>query len=642
MLFVEIVLSIHCLIFISSWFISNQTLANQPSFKLKLARFLLVSCVVSPLIVHCVNPDLKPVRHKYISIDALKEYVNLPVLKAESSEATLRPETVSIINYATFYPLLYAVFFLLILFRTYRVLLDLRKLRVMLDEAIHYRTSGKLIIKVSHRCHIPFSVYLFNKAYILLPVSLFSSSKNVKIAIAHEGQHHRNRDCLWAYFTEALRIVFWGNPGINKWRNVLSELQELACDEILVGHQKISAHDYGHCLFQVVQAVSQCSMPSDRELACTVGMALNTENTESTFIIRRISMLSTYPPNTSKPLLLGIALTGLSILAPICASYAAAGSLTNSQGKEADTSHLDSRVQQIATKDIASAVRQYHAKSGVIAVVDPISGNIIAFAEAGKDKNQNSWKSRVFSPGSTIKPFIAAAAIDSGKSSESKLYDCPSPYHVEGRTFTNSHTEINSVSVSLTDALSKSINTCLIKVAQDAGPTVIRKKLGEFGFDMNSWWEANQSDNIQLAKASVGEDVPVTAETLVKSFAILANKGHVYGKNSGYAVSEITANSVTRMLEKSVQNGTAIRAAIPGVSVAGKTGTVSENVNVANGKHLSLFAGFVPADKPQYVMLVVIEDGYLNKKGVTLASGGELAAPVFHDVAIKSLKLEKQ
>ena len=60
MLFIEILLSIHCLIFISSWFIGSQRLACQPSFKLKLARFLLVSCVISPLIVHCVNPLESP------------------------------------------------------------------------------------------------------------------------------------------------------------------------------------------------------------------------------------------------------------------------------------------------------------------------------------------------------------------------------------------------------------------------------------------------------------------------------------------------------------------------------------------------------------------------------------------------------
>ena len=345
-------------------------------------------------------------------------------------------------------------------------------------------------------------------------------------------------------------------------------------------------------------------------------------------------MLSNYPPNISRPLL-GMALAGLSILAPIYASYAAVGSLTNHQGKEVDISHLDPKVQRIAVKEITAAVRQYHAKSGVVAMVDPMSGEIIAFAESGK--SANSWKSRVFSPGSTIKPFIAAAAIDSGKSSESKRYDCPSSYHIDDITFTNYKAQKSTMS--LTDALAKSVNTCLIKVAQDTGSTVIRNKLEAFGFDMNSW---RKNDNLQLAKVSLGEDVPATVEDLTKSFAILANKGHVYGKNAEPVISEKTANSVTRMLEKSVQTGTGKQAAIPGISVAGKTGTVSEGVNVGEGKHLSLFAGYVPANKPQYVMLVIIEDGYLSKKGQALTSGGELAAPVFHNVAIKSLRLAKQ
>lgn len=83
-------------------------------------------------------------------------------------------------------------------------------------------------------------------------------------------------------------------------------------------------------------------------------------------------------------------------------------------------------------KEINAAVKQYHAKSGVIAIADPKTGTIIAFAESSNNKNK-SWVSRVFSPGSTIKPFIAAAALDAGISSATKSYDCHSPYYVEGK-----------------------------------------------------------------------------------------------------------------------------------------------------------------------------------------------------------------
>src|SRR5207244_4072266 len=149
-------------------------------------------------------------RLKYVSFDALQEYVNQPILKAEPSRFTRESVPDLTITNISYCQLFSVMFCLLILFRSYRVLLDLGKLRSMLGEAIPYRTSGKLVIKVSHHCHIPFSVYFFNKAYILLPVSLFSSTKNVNIAIAHEGQHHRNRDCLWAYFIEVLHIIFFG------------------------------------------------------------------------------------------------------------------------------------------------------------------------------------------------------------------------------------------------------------------------------------------------------------------------------------------------------------------------------------------------------------------------------------------------
>ncbi|BCZ97228.1 TPA: cell division protein FtsI [Legionella pneumophila] len=631
MLIIEIILTIHCLLFLSSLFIGRAWLANKPSFKLKLLRFLLASCIISPIIVHCVDSDQKPERKNYVSFDALQQYAKHPIFKTESSKFNHgSPSAFTSMN-VNYCQLLSMMFFLIVLFRSYHLLSGLGRLKLMLTEAIPYRTSGKLVIKVSHHCHVPFSILLFNKAYIVLPVSIFSSSMNLRIAIAHEGQHHRNGDCSWAYFIEIIRIIFFGNPGVTQWFRVLADLQELSCDEVLVGHQKISAHDYGHCLLQVVEAVSQCSLTSNREIACTVGMALNKENEDCKFIIRRISMLTAYSPNASRPLLLGIVFAGFSILSPICVAYSTAGSLTSSRAKEVDISHLDPRMQQIAEKQITTAVKQYHAKSGVIAIADPQTGNIIAFAESSKNKGLESWKSRIFSPGSAIKPFIAAAAINSGNSSETKNYDCHSPYYIAGKTFTNYNSNVESAS--LAEAIAKSINVCLIRVSQEAGVSVIRKKLTEFGFDTSTWWQADRSDGLQLAMAALGENIPVTIESLIKSYAILANKGHSFDRANSAIISETTSYSINHMLENAVTNGTGKLAVIPGVSVAGKTGTVIEN----NDKYLALFAGYVPVDNPRYVVLVVIEEGYFSKNGKTLVSGGELAAPVFRNVAMDAL-----
>lgn len=341
-------------------------------------------------------------------------------------------------------------------------------------------------------------------------------------------------------------------------------------------------------------------------------------------------MLSTYPYTASRSLLLGVACAGFSILAPICAAYAAAGTLASAKARAVDTTHLHPEIQKIAAKEIAAAVKHYHAKSGVVAIADPATGKIIAFAES-TPKGQDSWKTRVFSPGSTIKPFIAAAAIDSGNSSETQSYDCHSPYSVNGKSFTNFSADVGSAS--LTEAIAKSINVCLIKVSQETGAPIIRKKLTEFGFDMDSWWQANQSQDEQLARASLGENIPVTMESLTTSYAILANKGRSFAQGNTPVISKTTINSINRMLEEAVTHGTGRLAAIPGVSVAGKTGTVLENKQ----NHLALFAGYMPVEKPRYVMVVVIEQGHLNKEGKLLSSGGELAAPVFHHIAMSSL-----
>jgi beta-lactamase regulating signal transducer with metallopeptidase domain len=635
MLFIEILLSIHCLLFVSSWIICGRFLRNQPSLKLKLARLLLVSCVLSPILVHCISPTQKPEHHQYVSFDTLQEYVSKPVFKVEQSSMAISTArlTMSKVNYIQLFFMLVG---LLMISRCYRLLQSLRGVQSILADAIPYRTSGKLVIKMSSRCHIPFSVYFFNKAYIIVPVSLCSSAQNVALAIAHEGQHHRNGDCLWAYFLEILRIVFLGNPGVNRWSVVLSELQECSCDEVLVGQPKISAHDYGHCLLDVVKTVSQDPLPAHAGLACTVGMALgNQKQKECIFLIRRISMLSVYSQTPAKHALLGIACAGLVVLAPIGVAYSALGSLTKAPLKAVDTSHLDPKLQSVAENEINAAVKRYHAQSGVITIADPTTGNIIAFAETSSNKGGDSWKTRVFSPGSTIKPFIAAAAIDAGKSSETKTYDCHSPYLINRTEFTNYNPNVNSAS--LTEAIAKSINVCLIKVSQETGAPIIRQKLTEFGFDMTSWWQANQSDELQLAKAALGENIPVTMESLTKSYAILANQGHSFDKAGAPVIAQSTTHSINHMLEQTVINGTGKRAAISKIAVAGKTGTVLESKE----KQLALFAGYVPADKPQYVMLVVIEGGSVNKNGQHLNSGGELAAPVFRTVALRSLDGKK-
>ena len=168
MLFLEIFLSIQCLLFLSSWIIDKSWLINYPSIKLKLVRLLLVSCVVSPFLVHCFSSPYKPERQHYLSIDTLQEYANKPILKAQPFERVHTAATTFEVD-VSYCQIVYLVFLLLILFRAYQLISGLQNVRTLLAESIPYRRVGKLHIKVSEHCHVPFSVFLWNKAYMAQP-----------------------------------------------------------------------------------------------------------------------------------------------------------------------------------------------------------------------------------------------------------------------------------------------------------------------------------------------------------------------------------------------------------------------------------------------------------------------------------------
>src|SRR5262245_10919121 len=132
MSFLEIFLSIHGLVFLSSWLIGGRWLRQQPSFKLKLARLLLVSCVLSPLIVHCINPIKKNNRPKYLSFATVQEYINQPILKTEPSQWSDESAIALTMPEIKYCQLLYALWALLIGFRAYRLLSGLARLKGIL------------------------------------------------------------------------------------------------------------------------------------------------------------------------------------------------------------------------------------------------------------------------------------------------------------------------------------------------------------------------------------------------------------------------------------------------------------------------------------------------------------------------------
>lgn len=638
--FLESYVIAHVLLAVGSLFAGRFLLRSVS--KLALARILFAACIFSPLAVQWVKPANKPLLARFISIDGIRKSTNTSAIQpAKSAVSQQVINTPDFYFNAVDYKLLATLFVaMMIAFRGFRVSRDLLKVRTVLRHSQILRARGQLSILVSDRCFVPFSIRSLSQSYIVLPVSMLTSTTDIRIAIAHEGQHHRQGDCLFAYGLECVSILFFGNPGIARWKNVFTELQEFSCDEALVGRQFVTPHDYGRCLLKVAQIASQGPGSSWREFACAVGMAQICGNTEASILKRRIAMLSKYQSPRPARMFFQTTLAGLFVVVPLCSAYAARGTLAETHPESLDTSSLDSRIQKIAEQEIDGAVSRYKAKSGAIVIADPKSGRILAFAERRLDSKSESWSSRVFTPASTLKPFIAAAAIESGVATEFQKYDCRGPYEVAGTKFHNY--DKSFAEMSLTEGIAKSANVCIIKAALDTGSDRVRKVLGRFGFDTNSQWRTDTSDALQLAEMSLGENIPVTFSTMVKTYSILANKGHLPNLES--AVSEATAESVQRTLVAAVEQGIAKRSAIPGVLVAGKTGTMADHSNgrfeeTQAGKHFGLFAGYAPANNPRFVSFVIIEDGYRSDGDHEKAGGGVLAAPVFREVMRKSLEI---
>ncbi len=623
---------IHALLIVSALCMSARWWHRYPSHKLRLARCLFVSCICSPVAIRFVNQPAVRFIGEYISFDESErrsEISNdsqkqLPVIRQHFYFPDLGIESCL--------PFLFFFFALGLLNKARLLASDLKKMSLFIGSTIPYRSRGKIAIKVSDLCHVPFSIRWFNKAYIVLPVSLLGHAEEVKIAIAHEGQHHRQGDCSWAYLIELAAIFFWGSPGTPLWRRIFTELQELSCDEVLVGHRTFSAHDYGHCLYRVAQTASEYSKSNQRDFACTVGMALNTGHYKSLFITRRICMLPKYQSTTLLRSFSTTILAGVFIIAPFCVAYAS-NSLFPNQSSPISSADMDSKIQAIAETQLANAVKKHQTKSGAVIVADPSTARILAFAESRSSENEESWTTRIFPTASLIKPFIVATAIDSALVLENQIYDCRGPYVVAGQKFENY--DPNFADMSVTEAIAKSANVCMIKVAQDIGSAKFREGLSRFGFDTNSGWNPRESDELQLANAAIGEKniIPVNMRTMVDAYTILANKGHLGPNSPKLAVSEATAKSVSHMLVEAVDNGTGVQAAIPGTSVAGKTGTLKGIGTKGSTSNLALFAGYFPVESPRYVIFVVLEYGDKPK-----GSGGSLAAPLFHDIAIRCIE----
>jgi cell division protein FtsI (penicillin-binding protein 3) len=326
---------------------------------------------------------------------------------------------------------------------------------------------------------------------------------------------------------------------------------------------------------------------------------------------------------------------------------------------------IDSRIQYLAYRELRDAVKANRAKAGSIVVLDTHSGEIVALASM-PDYNPNNrigikpaqMRNRpaidMFEPGSTLKPFTVAAAIEAGKiTPETIISTAPGSLKVGDRTIHDAHPQGN---LTVAQVIQKSSNVGSAKIALSLPAEKMWVMFNQVGFGaaphsgipgesigkvrpFKSWRQ------IEQATMSYGHGISVSLLQLARAYMAFATGGEIRPvtllKTEGEAVgeriiSERTARAVTAMLEMAAQpGGTAPKAQVSGYRVAGKTGTAHKQVagRYASNIYVSSFVGFAPVSAPRFVIAVMIDEPSAGQY-----YGGAVAAPVFSKVMAGALR----
>ncbi len=327
---------------------------------------------------------------------------------------------------------------------------------------------------------------------------------------------------------------------------------------------------------------------------------------------------------------------------------------------------IDRRIQYLAYRELKAVMKEHNARAASAVVLDVKSGEVLAMVNQPSFNPNNRQQLRsshmrnraatdVFEPGSTMKPFIVAAALQSGRfRPETPVSTSPGWFRVGVNTVRDVH---DYGQLDVTGVLRKSSNVGITKIALTLPAEDIWTMLSDIGFGTQTYsgfpGEATGLlshhggwNQIETATLAYGYGVSVTALQLAQAYAVLATDGikrSVTFLSEGDVSEERRvmpadiARQVRAMLEEAAgPDGTAPQARIAGYRVAGKTGTVKKSApgGYSSNKYLAVFAGMVPASDPRFAMVVMVDEPRNGKY-----YGGQIAAPVFSRVMSGALRL---
>lgn len=335
---------------------------------------------------------------------------------------------------------------------------------------------------------------------------------------------------------------------------------------------------------------------------------------------------------------------------------------------------IDAQLQHIAERELAAGVAEERAEGGTIVMMDPQTGEILALAnyptfnpnafgqyQRQPEVRRNRAVQEIYEPGSTFKIVTASAALEERAFSTDELIDVSAGLiRIGPRIVQDVH---RYGPLSFTDVLVKSSNVGAIKIGDRVGADRLGQYVRRFGFGRracrdlpgetagmlsSSSWSAGT-----LASISMGYEIGVTPVQMVAAVSVVANGGEllqphlVRAVRTGSqrvpverglprrAITAETASVLLGIMEQVVERGTARQAAVPGYTVAGKTGTASKVIDGAYSRsdYHSSFVGFVPSRRPALAMLVVIDSPRRGR-----IYGGAVAAPIFSRAAARALR----
>ncbi len=335
---------------------------------------------------------------------------------------------------------------------------------------------------------------------------------------------------------------------------------------------------------------------------------------------------------------------------------------------------LDSNIQSFAYSAVTAAQTEFSAKSAQMIVMDVNTGGILAMAKTPafdlndpprndldllNELSRNTMIVDMYEPGSTFKIFTTAAALEAGVVSDNDTFFCPGYRMVDGQRIRCWRT-IGHGSQHLAEGVKNSCNCVFMDLALRLGVDRFYSALDKFGLGQKTGVDfAGESSGmlmkkenvktVDLARIGFGQAVAVTPLQLITGVSSVVNGGILYqpylvgsvdsfdGKNvatrlpmeKGRTVSESTSQKMREYLVGVVANGGGSKAGVVGYAIGGKTGTAQKysGGTIAQGKYISSFIGFAPAENPKYALLMIVDEpqGYMYY-------GSLVAAPYAGDV----------